>query len=198
MFLIFNLLSINISNLMCIFAPKKIMEEIWKDIEGYEGLYQVSNMGRVRSLRRNIILRQCITNGYERIILYTNNIPKGYSVHRLVANAFIPNPDNLPQVNHKDENKTNNCVDNLEWCTQKYNINYGTGIARRIQLFNTNGKCYKPVLQYTLEGIFIKEWKSIIDVQRNLGFCQSHISKCCRGKQAYAYGYIWKYKKEIE
>lgn len=162
-------------------------------------MYQVSNSGKVRSLRRNIILKSRITRkGYERVVLRTNNIPKDYYIHRLVANAFIPNPDNLPQVNHKDENKTNNCVDNLEWCTQKYNINYGTGIARRIQLFNTNGKCYKPVLQYTLEGIFIKEWKSIIDVQRNLGFCQSHISACCRNIIKTAYSYIWKYKKEID
>lgn len=175
------------------------MEEIWKDIEGYEGLYQVSNMGRVRSLRKNIILRQSITNGYEKAALYKNK--KGYKyflIHRLVANAFIPNPDNLPQVNHKDENKLNNCVDNLEWCTQEYNINYGTGIARRTQLFNTNGKLSKPVLQYTLEGIFIKEWKSTMDVQRNLGFEHANISRCCRGKQSYAYGYIWKYKKEMD
>ena len=81
------------------------MEEIWKDIEGYEGLYQVSNMGRVRSLRNNIILRQGITNGYERVLLCTNNIRKGYSVHRLVAMAFIPNPNNYPIVNHKDESE---------------------------------------------------------------------------------------------
>lgn len=173
------------------------MEEIWKDIEGYEDLYQVSNMGRVRSLRRNIILRQGIRNGYERVVLSTNNIPKKYSVHRLVAHAFIPNPDNLPQVNHKDENRTNNCADNLEWCTQEYNINYGTGNKKR-GLSNTNGKCSKHVLQYTKDGCFIKEWKSTMDIERNLGFDNANISKCCRGKQAYGYSYIWKYKKEIE
>lgn len=173
------------------------MEEIWKDIEGYEGLYQVSNMGRVRSLTRNIILKnQIARSGYKRIQLYKNN--KGYKhfqIHRLVANAFIPNPDNLPQVNHKDENKANNRVDNLEWCDSKYNINYGTGKKRR-GLSNTNGKCSKPVLQYTLEGIFIKEWKSTMDVERNLGFAHTHISECCRGEQAYGYGYLWKYKNE--
>ena len=171
------------------------MEEIWKDIKGFEGLYQVSNLGRVKSLRRNIISKNRIARGYERVVLCINNSPKNYSVHRLVATAFIPNPDNLPQVNHKDENRTNNCVDNLEWCDGKYNINYGTGTRRR-QLSNTNGKCSKPVLQYSLDGTFIKEWKSTMDVQRNLGFAHAHISECCRGKYTYAYGYIWKYKNE--
>ena len=186
------------------------MEEIWKDIEGYEDLYQVSNMGRVRRLTRNRrgknnslnpiqgrILKLETSSGYKRIRLYKNNKGKHFQIHRLVAMAFIPNPDNLPQVNHKDENRINNRVDNLEWCTQEYNINYGTGNKKR-GLSNTNGKLSKPVLQYTLEGIFIKEWKSTMDVQRNLGFYHANISVCCRGKQAYAYGFLWKYKKEIE
>ena len=178
---------------MCIFAPKKkIMEEIWKDIEGYEGLYQVSNTGRVRSLKRNIILKNRIARGYERVVLRTNNIPKEYSVHRLVATAFIPNPDNLPQVNHIDEDKTNNCVNNLEWCDGKYNINYGTGIAKSARSRS------KKVLQFKLDGTFVKEWKSIIDVERMTGYSGGHISECCRGKHAYAYGFLWKYKKEIE
>ena len=172
------------------------MEEIWKDIEGYEGLYQVSNVGRVKSLRNNIILKNSIKrNGYESVKLSANNISKEYYIHRLVANAFISNPNNYLEINHKDEDKANNCADNLEWCTREYNVNYGTG-TRRSQLSNTNGKCSKPVLQYTLEGIFIKEWKSTMDVQRNLGFDHANISRCCRGKYAYAYGYIWKYKNE--
>lgn len=174
------------------------MEEIWKDIKGYEGLYQVSNLGRVKSLRRNIILKQGITCGYERVVLYTNNSYKNFLIHRLVAHAFIPNPDNLPQVNHIDENKLNNCADNLEWCDSKYNSSYGTRRKRISQRLLNNKNKSKIVLQYSLEGIFIKEWKSTRDAQRNLGFNQSYISKCCRGKQAYAYGYIWKYKKEIE
>ena len=174
------------------------MEEIWKDIEGYEGLYQVSNMGRVRSLRNNIILKSKIErSGYERVNLSVNNIHKDYYIHRMVATAFISNPNNCPIVNHKDEDRTNNRVDNLEWCTQKYNINYGTGNKKR-GLSNTNGKCSKPVLQYTKDGCFIKEWKSTMDVQRNLGFEHANISRCCRGKQSYAYSYIWKYKKEID
>lgn len=169
------------------------MEEIWKDIDGYEGLYQVSNVGRVRSLRRNIILKSKIErNGYERVRLSVNNIPKDYSVHRLVANAFIPNPNNYPIVNHKDENRTNNCVENLEWCTQEYNVNYGTGIAKRVKSQS------KKVLQFKPDGTFVKEWESTMDVQRNLGFCQSHIVQVCNGKRKIAYSYIWRYKKEMD
>lgn len=168
------------------------MEEIWKDIEGYEGLYQVSNMGRVKSVRKNIILRGGITSGYKRVLLCTNNIPKGYYIHRLVANAFIPNPNNYPIVNHKDENKLNNCVDNLEWCTQKHNVNYGTGIAKRARSQS------KKVLQFKPDGTFVKEWKSINDIERITGYSSGHISRCCRNIRKTAYGYIWKYKKEID
>lgn len=110
--------------------------EVWKDIEGYEGLYQVSNMGRVKSLGatnrvgwhlREKILKQTIEpKGYLKVGLRKNNKIQTVRVHRLVANAFLPNPFNLPQVNHKDENKTNNHVENLEWCTNKYNNNYGS------------------------------------------------------------------------
>lgn len=173
------------------------MEEIWKDIEGYEGLYQVSNMGRVKSLRRNIILREGISRGYSVLNLSKNGNPLTKKVHRLVATAFIPNPNNYPIVNHKDENRTNNCVDNLEWCTQEYNLNYGTGNKKRA-LSNTNGKRSKPVLQYSLDGTFIKEWKSTMDVERMTGYSGGHISACCRNIRKTAYGYLWKYKKEIE
>lgn len=121
------------------------MKEIWKDIEGYEGLYQISNLGRVKSLekyvntaiknntkvkRKEQILKQYNKNGYLQVTLTHNNKRKYFGVHRLVANAFIPNLNNYPQVNHKDENTLNNCVDNLEWCTAKYNCNYGTRNSR--------------------------------------------------------------------
>ena len=153
----------------------------------------MSNLGRVKSLRRNIILKSKIErNGYERVILSTNNIRKGYYIHRLVANAFIPNPDNLSQVNHKDENKANNCISNLEWCTPKYNTNYGTGNKRRARSQS------KKVIQFKPDGTFVKEWESIREIERNLGFDHSNISRCCRGKYACAYGYLWKYKKEMD
>lgn len=111
------------------------MEEVWKDIKGYEGKYQVSNLGRIKSLSyRNTgiskILVPKINKGYYEIGLYLNGIRKMFFVHRLVALTFIPNPNNLPQINHIDEDKTNNCVDNLEWCTQAYNNIYGTRLER--------------------------------------------------------------------
>ena len=114
------------------------MMEEWKEIPGYEGLYEVSNMGNVRNIRRNTLLRlskDCY--GYTQVSLYKNSIRTGLRVHRLVAQAFLSNPDNLPQVNHKDEDKSNNRVDNLEWCDSKYNLNYGTA---RIRSRNTNIK----------------------------------------------------------
>lgn len=102
--------------------------ELWKDIEGYEGLYQISNMGRVKSLggkashKNEMILKLGIRNTYNVVNLRKNNNKKSFQIHRLVANAFIPNPNNYPIINHKDENPLNNCVDNLEWCTQKHNV----------------------------------------------------------------------------
>ena len=120
------------------------MEEIWKDIEGYEGLYEVSSYGRVRSLgqfvnhnyggyayRKGRILKPGLgSKKYLSVTLSKNGIQKQYSVHRLVAQAFIPNINNLPIINHKDENKLNNCVDNLEWCDYKYNVNYGNRLNK--------------------------------------------------------------------
>ena len=102
------------------------MEEVWKDIEGYEGLYEVSNFGRIKSLRTGKIMKPSINRGYLKCILQNDGKYKMYYVHRLVIQTFIPNPDNLPEVNHKDEDKTNNKVDNLEWCDHKYNTNFGT------------------------------------------------------------------------
>ena len=167
------------------------MEEIWKDKKDYEGLYQVSNCGRVKSIKfgKEIIMKQHIRGRYYYVGLSKNGIVKKYSVHRLVAEAFIDNPDNLPQVNHKDENKLNNVVTNLEWCDAKYNTNYGTARQRMTE------KQSKPVLQYDLEGNFIKEWKSTMECGRN-GFNQSSVAACCRGKRKTAKGFIWEYKNE--
>lgn len=170
-------------------------QEIFRQVSGYEGLYSVSNKGRVLGEKRNRILKpaknQC---GYRFVVLFKDNAAKNHLVHRLVAEAFIDNPDNLPQINHKDENKDNNCVDNLKWCTAKYNCNYGsrnekTGNNRR------NGKLAKPVRQYSLDGEFIKDWPSAIEVTRQLGFNQGGISRCCLGQIVQAYGYKWEYKK---
>ena len=116
------------------------MMEEWKEIPGYEGLYEVSNMGNVRNVRRNKLLRLSKTNNrYIRVSLCKNGIKTGLTVHRLVTEAFLPNPDNLPEVNHKDEDKTNNRVENLEWCDHKYNMNYGTRNIRAKETAIKNG-----------------------------------------------------------
>ena len=163
------------------------MEEIWCPIKGYEGFYGVSDQGRVRSLKfgKERILKPIRNQqGYILVCLCKNREKKMCKIHRLVAQAFIPNPDNLPQVNHRDEDKTNNYVQNLEWCDSKYNNNYGT----------RNQRISKTVLQYTKSGAFVREWKSTHDAERNLGYSKCNISKCCNGKLKSAYNFIWKYK----
>ena len=173
--------------------------EIWKKIN-LNPNYEVSNYGNVRSLDHYN------TNG-KAIILYKGRkikpIIKGsyYTItiskkqlyiHRLVAETFIPNPSNYPQVNHKDENKLNNCVDNLEWCTCHYNINYG---ARNNKAKMSKSK---PILQYDLNGNFIKEWFGIKNASENLLIDKSNIGECCRNKRKTAGGYIWKFKEREE
>lgn len=161
-----------------IFAKTRLSMEIWRDIEGYEGLYQVSNEGRIKSIKKRKILSLFANHkGYLQTYLYKNGEKKGFLVHRLVAEAFIPNPMNLPQVNHKDENKTNNSVENLEWCTNDYNINYSQS---------------KKVYQYTLNNDLVKIWNSTMELGRN-GFSQPCISLCCNGKKQKHKGYKWSY-----
>lgn len=160
--------------------------EIWKDIPGYEGLYQVSNYGRVKSFHGRVekekILQPYYKQKYAQILLIKDKKRKLARVHRLVAEAFIPNPDHKPQVNHKDENKRNNNVDNLEWCDCDYNIIYSQG---------------KAVLQYDKTGNFLREWACMRDAERQLGINITNISACCRkvGRVKTAGGYIWRYKE---
>ena len=172
-----------------------MIEEIFKDIKDLEGLYQVSNFGRVKSLgngksynsKERILKPGKSTNGYLQVNLYKNGEYKQCLVHRLVAEVFIPNTDNLPFVNHKDEDKTNNSVENLEWCTHEYNCNYAT---RNERIAKTRSK---PVLQFTLDGEFIREWPSVAECERN-GFNKGKVSECCNGKRKTYKGYIWRYK----
>ena len=169
------------------------LNEIWKDIKGYEN-YQVSNYGRVRNKKTNRILKQHIQRGgYYKVSLYLDGKQNYYLVHRLVAIAFIPNPNNYKYVNHKNEIKTDNRVENLEWCSFEYNINFGTRNIRSSES-KINGKKSKAILQYDLQGNFIKEWPSISEIHRQLGFASSNISACCKGRFKSMYGYIWKYK----
>ena len=168
-------------------------KEYWKPVVGYEGLYEVSNWGRVKSLNYNhtgkgkILKQNQIKNGYKSVMLYKDGNGKNYLVHRLVAEAFLPNPNDYKEVNHKDENPQNNIVSNLEWCDRLYNVRYGTGIERRSK------KRSKPVLQYDLEGNFIKEWKSVTECGIN-GYKQGHVAACCRGERKTHKGFLWEYK----
>ena len=166
-------------------------DEIWCPVKNYESLYEVSDQGGVKSIgygKERILSSQRNTCGYLKVSLYKNGEKKNLFVHRLVAQTFIPNPDNLPEVNHKDENKENNSVQNLEWCSSKYNTNFGTRTQRQAE------KLSKPILQYTKSGEFIREWKSIRDVERNLEFYHGNISSCCTGRYKSAYNFIWKFK----
>lgn len=153
-----------------------------KDVVGYEGLYAVTSCGKIWSYQSQKFLKPRVNNnGYLFVDLCKNGKVKKFYVHRLVAEAYIPNQNNLPQINHKDENKTNNCLQNLEWCDAKYNSNYGT----------RNEKIKKPILQFDLNGNFIREWPSAMDVGKVVN---STICKCLKGKYKQAYGFIWKYK----
>lgn len=177
------------------------MEEIWKDIEGYEGFYQVSNLGQIKSLDRYIkckngaerymkgrILNHTVNKkrrGYCEISLHMNGKEKRYKVHRLVALAFLPNPYNKPEVNHKDEDKENNRVDNLEWVTSKENANHGS----------RNKRCgipsKKKIKQIDKEGNVVKIWDSSIDAGKILNISSSGIRNCTCGRTKTYLGYYW-------
>ena len=178
--------------------------ELWKDIKGFEGLYQVSTLGRVRSLdkyvnakirnidkvlKRGKILKPTYDkDGYLRVYLYKNGKGTNFFVHRLVAKTFIPNPLNLPEVNHKDEVKTNKRRWNLEWCSSEYNKHYGTAIKRRVE------KQSKKVYQYNLKGELVNTWISVAEAGRN-GYDAKNISACCLGKHKTHKGFIWSYEE---
>ena len=148
-----------------------------RDIKNYEGLYAVTSCGKVWSYKRQKFLKPASDKkGYFKVVLYKNGKCKNYKIHRLVAEAYIPNPDNLPQVDHIDNDKTHNYINNLQWITNRNNVRKGRN---------------KPILQYDLNGNFIREWECANDVGREV---QSHICACAKGKLSTAYGYKWKYK----
>lgn len=186
------------------------MEEIWKDVTGYEGLYKISSLGCLKSLSRLINssnnnkrrIKECILklrvnpyNGYIQVLLSKNHKIKPFYIHRLVASEFIENPDNLPQVNHKDENKLNNRVDNLEWCSASYNVAYGTGRKRAIITSLKNGTFYNcEALSKKVKCIETgKIYLSAQEAGRQTGLDNSGISKCCRGTYKKCGGFKWCY-----
>ena len=184
------------------------MKEIWKDILGYEGYYQVSNFGNVKSMDRiverknngtgNLPLKSRILSlntyprGYKRVTLRKNNISKSFFVHRLVAEAFIPNPNNYPYVNHKDENPSNNHSDNLEWCTNEYNMSYGT-LGHRISLAKS-----KKVFQFDLDGNFLNTFYGITAASRITDISSTSIRNCCHGTSKSAGGFLWSFSKKVK
>ena len=175
--------------------------EIWKDVVGYEGRYQISSMCRVKSLARKVrhwrggeriqkerILKPITDHyGYQVVNLYTGGKQKMLRVHRLVCEAFHENPDGKPCVNHIDENKTNNCASNLEWCTSSENNNHGTRTERSAKALS------KPIGQYTLDGELVKTWSSVSEAQRQTGFSRGNISQAANGKYKNSHGFIWEY-----
>ena len=177
--------------------------EEWRPVRDFEGLYEVSNLARVRSVDRwkkyrgyddrfafckGRILSPCLLHcGYYLVVLSKDGVLYRRTVHRLVAEAFVPNPENLPQVNHKDENKSNNIPSNLEWCDRIYNTNYGTGILR------SSTKRRKPIEQLTLAGQHVAYYDSLTEATEANGMRRFGIINVCKGRQKSAYGYQWRY-----
>ena len=184
-----------------IIGDNTMTKEIWRDIDGYEGLYEVSDQGRVKSLEKKVkhwrggeriqkerILKPATAyNGYLLVPLYAGGKRKMFFVHRLVCQAFHENPENKLEVNHINEIKTDNRAVNLEWSTRRENVNYGSRNERAAKTKS------KPVGQWTKEGELVKIWPSTIEVQKQTGFSQGSISKVANGKRKQAYGFIWKY-----
>lgn len=174
-------------------------KELWKPIKGYEWLYEVSNLGNVRSLpnktRKGIrLLKKTpdVSYGYYIVNLYKNGKTVTFRVHRLVAETFLPNPNNYPVVNHINEIKTDNRVCNLEWCTVQYNTCYGTGLKRTSEKQKNDPNRSKKIVQMSLSGEVIKVWPSLNETRRN-GFRQHSVYDCCQGKQKTHRGYLWAY-----
>lgn len=189
-------------------------EEKWRDIAGYEGMYQISNLGRVKSLERQMKLnlnkdknmikkekilkpgKTGIRHNYLGVELLKKSKQKHKYIHRLVAETFIPNPENKPQVNHIDGNKLNNCIKNLEFCSHKHNIQeaWNLNLISRVRKKGKEHHRSIAVIQYDKDGNYIREWECIRQVEKELGIWGQNISKCCKGKYKSCGGFIWKYK----
>lgn len=182
-------------------------EEVWKPIMGYKGFYEVSNLGNVRSIGRMVknrwggetyvkgkTMTQSVTAyGYKQVKLVKDGEVKSAKVHRLVAEAFISNPENLPCINHKDEVKTNNVVNNLEWCTSKYNTLYGTRVERCAKYQRENKG--RPVDMYSLDGTFLQHYDYINETAKD-GYNPASVLSCCKGKSISTKGVTFRFTGE--
>jgi hypothetical protein len=183
------------------------MKEVWKPVPGYESLYLVSNMGRIKSLprlvsqkyrphmtRETVLRPQTRRHGYLSVWLYRDGTKRQESVHRIVAEVFCEKLPGRNEVNHINEDKQDNRAENLEWCTHKANVNSGTVQRRRSERIINNPARSKKIAQITLEGKLVRVWPSLAEASRN-GFASGNISKCARGSSQYshAYGYLWRY-----
>lgn len=170
------------------------MKEVWKDVKGYEGLYKVSNLGNIYSVysKRNKAI--CLSKrGYLRVELWKNNKGTKYMVHRLVAEAFVENTFNKPQINHIDENKTNNRADNLEWCTQIENHNHGTINQRISSSLMNHPKLSKQCFLVAEDGSIEKVFSSVCEASRQTGINVSSIRDVLHGRTKRAGGRIWRF-----
>lgn len=176
--------------------------EIWKDIKGYEGLYQVSNLGNVKSLkygREKILKGYKNYKGYLTVKLLKNKKSKIYLIHRLVAICFLPNNFGNVEIDHINTDRTDNRLENLRWVTHKENCN--NSITKENYSKCRKGKLSplaKPTIQFTPKGEFVKKWDCIRDIERDLEFSNKNISSCCNGKRKTAYGYKWGYVEDYE
>lgn len=176
----------------------KVIEE-WKDIKGYEGLYMISNLGRIKSInyhnenREELMKLITVNGGYLKIGLYKNGKHKRYFVHRLVAEAFIPNTDNKPHIDHINTLRSDNRVENLRWCTRQENINNPLTLVKFQQKMLGNGCNNKPIVQLSTDNLLLGVYKSITTAAKQLGYNNGYIGQCCNGKRTKIYGFKWKY-----
>lgn len=171
------------------------MNEIWKPIEGFEGLYKISDQGRIYSVKSRKCLKPGSTGRYLFVVLCKDGKRHDLLVHRLVAKAFCTKQEGETEVNHINENRFDNRAENLEWCTHLENIRHGTGIAKRA-FRQMNGKRNKQIIQLSEDGTHIKKYRSIRDASRITGYDRSFITRCANGKVRMAYGYKWQYASE--
>ena len=192
------------------------MREEWRPVEGWEGLYEVSNMNRVKSVERTvwdnrgyykIVAERFLKpgknrSGYLYVALWKDGKAKYYLVHRLVATAFCENPEGYTEVNHIDEDKTNNCADNLEWCSRSYNLTYN-GRAKKVgkksaEKLTNHPKTSKPIIGIDVRTGLIVEFASVHEAEREIGIHHSNIIKCCKGKANSCGGFYWMYANDAE